>query len=99
MATIDVRCDGSRGDGWTCDVAVREGGRDVTEHRVTRRAPPTSTGSHPAPTDPTHLVEALVRVPPRARAAAVDPPLVRPAGDRRATSRSTSARCGTGPGG
>jgi hypothetical protein len=34
MAAIDVRCDGSRTDGWTCVVTLHEGQRDVSTHRV-----------------------------------------------------------------
>ncbi len=34
MVAIDVRCDGSRDDGWLCAVALREGDTEVTSHRV-----------------------------------------------------------------
>jgi hypothetical protein len=34
MASISVRCDGSPEDGWACDVTLREGGLDISRHRV-----------------------------------------------------------------
>jgi hypothetical protein len=34
MTEIAVRCDGSQADGWTCDVALREGGRTVSTNTV-----------------------------------------------------------------
>jgi len=34
MAAIAVRCDGSRDDGWLCSVTLREGGLDISSHRV-----------------------------------------------------------------
>jgi hypothetical protein len=34
MAAIAVRCDGSREDGWTCSVTLREGGLDISNHHV-----------------------------------------------------------------
>jgi hypothetical protein len=34
MAAIAVRCDGSRDDGWMCTVTLREGGLDISSHRV-----------------------------------------------------------------
>ena len=34
MAAIAVRCDGSRADGWMCSVTLREGGLDISSHRV-----------------------------------------------------------------
>ena len=34
MISVMVRCHGSRGDGWTCSVATREHGIDVSSHRV-----------------------------------------------------------------
>ena len=42
MASIDVRCDGGRDDGWLCTVTVREGDRvtvreydrEISSHRV-----------------------------------------------------------------
>jgi hypothetical protein len=34
MAAISVRCDGSLENGWICDVTLREGGLDISRHRV-----------------------------------------------------------------
>jgi hypothetical protein len=34
MAAIAVRCDGSRVNGWTCSVTLREGGLDISSHHV-----------------------------------------------------------------
>jgi hypothetical protein len=34
MLAIDVRCDAAVEGGWNCDVALREGGLDVSRHRV-----------------------------------------------------------------
>jgi|SRR4029078_816112 hypothetical protein len=34
MAAISVRCDGGRDDGWMCQVTLREGGLDISSHRV-----------------------------------------------------------------
>jgi hypothetical protein len=34
MASIAVRCEGSRDDDWVCSVTVRERGIDVSSHRV-----------------------------------------------------------------
>ena len=57
MAAIAVRCEGSREDGWTCAVTLREGGLDISKHNVrvwqsdlARLAPDAS--------DPTALVKA-----------------------------------------
>ena len=71
-----------RGDGWTCAVTVRDDGGARLEHDVRVVAPATSTGSRPAPTDPTDLVERsfaflLEREPPT-----IDPADVRPDRDR-----------------
>jgi hypothetical protein len=38
MAAIAVHCDGSREDGWLCVVTLREGGLDISSHRVRVRA-------------------------------------------------------------
>ena len=57
MATVDVRCDGSRADGWTCHVTVRQGGRADTEHRV-RVEPSDLARLRPGAPTPTALVEA-----------------------------------------
>ena len=34
MAAIAVQCEGSRADGWTCSVTLREGGLDISKHHV-----------------------------------------------------------------
>ncbi|HET7029658.1 MAG TPA: hypothetical protein VFI34_04035 [Candidatus Limnocylindrales bacterium] len=34
MAAIAVRCEGSRSTGWTCTVTLREGGLEISTHRV-----------------------------------------------------------------
>jgi hypothetical protein len=34
MTAIDVRCDGSHATGWTCEVALSDGGRTVSTHAV-----------------------------------------------------------------
>jgi hypothetical protein len=34
MAAVAVRCEGTRSDGWTCTVTLREGGLDISTHRV-----------------------------------------------------------------
>ena len=34
MAAIAVHCDGSREEGWTCSVTLREGGLDISNHHV-----------------------------------------------------------------
>jgi hypothetical protein len=34
MASISVRCEGSLDEGWICDVMLREGGLDISRHRV-----------------------------------------------------------------
>jgi hypothetical protein len=57
MATVDVRCDGSNADGWTCTVTVRQGGRAVTEHRVSVR-PADLERLRPGASTPTALLEA-----------------------------------------
>jgi hypothetical protein len=57
MRAIAVRCDGSRLDGWTCSVTVREGGHDVSSHRVRVRASDLDRLA-PGASDPAVLVEA-----------------------------------------
>ena len=34
MAAIAVQCEGSRADGWTCSVTLREGGLEISKHHV-----------------------------------------------------------------
>ena len=34
MASISVRCDGHPDEGWMCHVTLREGGLDISTHRV-----------------------------------------------------------------
>ena len=34
MAAVAVQCEGTRSDGWTCTVTLREGGLDISTHRV-----------------------------------------------------------------
>ena len=34
MAAVAVQCEGSRSDGWTCHVTLREGGLDISTHYV-----------------------------------------------------------------
>jgi hypothetical protein len=34
MAAVAVLCEGSRTDGWTCAVTLREGGLDISRHHV-----------------------------------------------------------------
>jgi hypothetical protein len=57
MTSIDVACVGSRADGWTCSVALRDGGRDVSSHRVQVAAHDLDRLA-PGAADPTTLVEA-----------------------------------------
>ena len=57
MATIDVRCDGSRDDGWLCTVTVREGGHDGSTHHVRVSAAELDRLA-PGTPDPGALVEA-----------------------------------------
>ena len=65
---VAVRCAGSPEAGWTCDVTVRERGRDLTTHRV-RVASSDLERLAPGSADPTALVAAsfaflLEREPP-----------------------------------
>jgi hypothetical protein len=56
MAAIDVRCDGSREDGWICVVTLREGDLEVSSHRV--RVSAADLGRlAPGSGDPGRLVE------------------------------------------
>ena len=57
MAAIDVRCDGSRHDGWVCTVALREGDLEVSSHRVRVSAADLDRLA-PGNDDPVRLVEA-----------------------------------------
>ena len=57
MIAVDVRCDGSHTDGWSCHVTLRQGGRELSSHVVLVAAADldrlTANGA-----DPTALVEA-----------------------------------------
>jgi hypothetical protein len=57
MISAAVRCDGSRDDGWTCSVALREHGIDVSTHRV-HVGPEDLDRLAPGAEDPSSLVEA-----------------------------------------
>ena len=57
MAAIDVRCDGSRDDGWVCSVTLREGDLEVSSHRV-RVSAANLDRLAPGSGDPRRLVEA-----------------------------------------
>ena len=57
MAAIDVRCDGSRHDGWLCAVTLRECDLEVSRHRV-RVAAADLDRLAPGGNDPRRLVEA-----------------------------------------
>jgi len=57
MAAIDVRCDGSRDDGWLCAVALREGDTELSSHRVRVSAMELDRLA-PGNDDPVGLVEA-----------------------------------------
>jgi hypothetical protein len=68
MVTIDVHCDPSVEGGWSCEVALREGGLDVSRHRVKVSAGDLTRLGGGAPT-PNDLVRAsfaflLEREPP-----------------------------------
>ncbi len=68
MTAIDIRCDGSRDDGWTCDVVLRDDGHEASSHRV-RVAATDLDRLAPGATDPTLLVRVsfeflLEREPP-----------------------------------
>ena len=57
MASISVRCDGSPEDAWTCDVTLREGGLDISRHRVRVWAADLARFTRGA-TDPNAIVKA-----------------------------------------
>jgi hypothetical protein len=57
MISIAVRCDGNIDDGWTCSVALREHGIDISTHRVHVRAKDLARLA-PGASDPTELVKA-----------------------------------------
>jgi hypothetical protein len=57
MTSIAVRCDGSRKDGWTCEVTLHEDAREVSTHRVRVAAADVDRLAAGAE-DPTRLVEA-----------------------------------------
>ena len=56
MAAVAVRCEGSRSDGWTCTVTLREGGLDISTHRVRVWAADMARLA-PVASDPTLLVK------------------------------------------
>ena len=56
MISVTVRCDGRRGDGWTCSVGLREHGIDVSTHSVRVSAADLDRLA-PGSDDPTALVE------------------------------------------
>jgi hypothetical protein len=69
VISIAVRCEGNRVDGWTCAVALREHGIDVSAHRV-RVDPDDLSRLAPGASDPAALVTAsfeflLEREPPQ----------------------------------
>jgi hypothetical protein len=57
MPAIDVRCDGSRDDGWLCTVTVGEGDVAASRHRVGVSASDLDRLA-PGSDDPGRLVEA-----------------------------------------
>jgi hypothetical protein len=57
MISITVRCEGDRDDGWTCTVALRERGLDVSTHRV-QVGPEDLARLASNASDPTDLVKA-----------------------------------------
>ena len=57
MASISVSCEGDADDGWTCNVTLREGGIDISRHRVRVWAPDLAR-SAPGSTEPEDLVKA-----------------------------------------
>jgi hypothetical protein len=57
MTTTEVKCVGSRVDGWLCTATVSESGRVVSTHRVHVAAADLDRLAPEAP-DPTALVEA-----------------------------------------
>jgi hypothetical protein len=57
MAAIAVRCDGDKGAGWICTVTLREGGLDISSHRVRVWASDMERLA-PNATDPSALVKA-----------------------------------------
>lgn len=80
MTTIHVRCAGHATDGWTCAVALRDDGREVTSHEVTVRSADLARLA-PDATDPTDLVERsfaflLEREPPSSILRRFDLPVI-----------------------
>jgi hypothetical protein len=57
VISVVVRCHGSRSDGWTCSVGLREHGIDVSSHRVRVGAEDLDRLAHGAD-EPTGLVKA-----------------------------------------
>jgi len=80
MSDVAVRCEGDRTHGWTCEVTVREGSRDVSTHRVSV-APEDLERLVPGAPDPADLVERsfaflLDREPPSSILRSFDLPLI-----------------------
>lgn len=80
MTAIDIRCDGSRDDGWTCDAALRDDGHEASSHRVRVTAADLDRLA-PGATDPTVLVRAsfeflLEREPPSSILRTFDLPVI-----------------------
>jgi hypothetical protein len=68
MATVSISCEGDPSGGWSCDVTIREGDRQVSSHAVRVRGADLAR-LDPGATDPTELVTAsfaflLDREPP-----------------------------------
>lgn len=57
MASISVRCEAQPDEGWTCQVTLREGGREISTHHVGVRAADLNR-LDPGATEPTELVKA-----------------------------------------
>ena len=56
MAAVAVRCEGTPSDGWSCTVTLREGGLDISTHRVRVRGSDLQRLA-PVATDPAVLVK------------------------------------------
>jgi hypothetical protein len=57
MASISVSCEGDANEGWTCHATLREGGVDVSTHKVRVHAADLNR-LDPGATDPDQLVKA-----------------------------------------
>jgi len=80
MAAIDVRCDGSGADGWTCAVTVRDGDRVLSSHQVTV-SPADLDRLSPGAAEPMELVRTsfaflLEREPPSSILRTFDLPVI-----------------------